>query len=406
MISMISATRAFCGGVGILLVLCAPAPAQSFPGQTPGTDLTFALPAAFEGSGAVWHPVLQKLFLVSDDGRMTVTEASGALSVTRFVPGDLEGITIADPNSNFVYIGVEDPDSVLEVRIDNGAIVRSFDLTPWMVDPANKGLEGLAFVPDPLDPEGGLFFAGEQNDGRIYKFRLPIKSSATSTAVTYLGNVQPVAGRTDIRELSWDGEHGILWCEWFTPLKIGKLTSTGTFVSEWNMIGAKPEGIAVKGCDLFVTEDNGAPSLWKYTAFPSAADCPRLATDTAHVSLALGANATFALHSDAPLPANALYLLLGSASGTVPGLLAGSVLIPLNHDGYFDLTIGAANVAPFSSTLGNFPASGFASAEIAVPAGLPPALIGLTLDHAWIGASPTTSKVLAASGAVSLTFEN
>ncbi len=395
-----------------LLALAIPARALAqlppFPGRTPGTDLTPALPVSYEGSGLLWHPVLRKLFAVSDDGRITRMEASGAMSTTASSAGDLEAITLADPTTDFVYVGVENPDSIKEVRISTGATTRVFDLTPWMTGPSNEGLEGLTFVPDPLDPEGGLFFAGEQADGKIYKFRLPIKTSATSTTVTFLGSSQPVAGRIDIRELSFDRDTGNLWCIWFTPsVRIGQLTSTGTFVTEWAMVTAKPEGIAVKGCELFVIQDNGAggaSNLQRFDAFPSASACPSLATDTARASVAAGATAKFTLHSSAPLPANAIYLLLGSASGTAPGFVAGGVPVPLNPDAYFSITANQANSPPFVTTLGTFAADGFASSSLALPPALPAVLVGLTLNHAWIGVHPVTNAVKAASGAVSLTF--
>src|SRR5262245_48538267 len=85
-----------------------------FPGTVPGTSIVPALGFPFEGSGAVWHPRLQQLFTVSDNSRVVLFEASGAHRKTWIVAGDLEGITVADPTTNFVYVGIEHPDSIKE----------------------------------------------------------------------------------------------------------------------------------------------------------------------------------------------------------------------------------------------------------------------------------------------------
>jgi hypothetical protein len=83
------------------------------------------------------------------------------------------------------------------------------------------------------------------------------------------------------------------------------------------------------------------------------------------------------------------YALLGSASGTRPGLRVGSLVLPLNPDGYFFLTLGPPNSPLLQGSLGILDGSGMATAAFTAVAGLPPALDGLVLEHAYltVGAS-------------------
>ena len=178
--------------------------AESFPAEAlPGTEIGGGLPGGYEPSGVVWHPGISKLLAVSDGGLVSAMNADGTSVDNWNVSGDLEAISVTDPNSPFVYVGVEHPDSIVELNIDTDIVTRTFDLTPWMSGPSSRGLEALTFVPDPAGPEGGLFYAGLQEDGKIYSFRLPISSSSTVTTVTHLATITPVSGRTDLSGLHY-----------------------------------------------------------------------------------------------------------------------------------------------------------------------------------------------------------
>ncbi len=80
--------------------------------------------------------------------------------------------------------------------------------------------------------------------------------------------------------------------------------------------------------------------------------------------------------------AGLLYVVLGSLSGTSPGVAAGGVTLPLNVDSWFLYTLQAANGPVMQGTLGLFDGAGAASARIVKPALLPPA-VGLVFDHAY-----------------------
>ena len=82
------------------------------------------------------------------------------------------------------------------------------------------------------------------------------------------------------------------------------------------------------------------------------------------------------------------YLLLGSASGTGPGVSIDGWKLPLNPDPYFDWVATQANQLPFTNTFGVFDETGMTTASITVPPGLPPTLAGVTVHHAYIAVAP------------------
>ena len=81
--------------------------------------------------------------------------------------------------------------------------------------------------------------------------------------------------------------------------------------------------------------------------------------------------------------ANRSYWILGSVSGTTPGINLGGVHFPLNPDFYTDFTIGFPNTNILVNSRGKLDASGQATASLNVPKGLPLPL-NLTLHHAYL----------------------
>ena len=127
--------------VVIVIGLCSPVWADPFPvGALPGLDISGGLPGGYD-------PRLDRLFVVSDGGTVSHMEADGNGVVNWSVGGDLEGITVADPNSDLIYLGVEHPDGISEFDIGTGLVTRTFDLTPWMTGPNNSGSSRTPAIP-------------------------------------------------------------------------------------------------------------------------------------------------------------------------------------------------------------------------------------------------------------------
>jgi len=245
--------------------------AEPFPPRSlPGISLGDKLPAGYETSGILWHPRLKKFFLVSDSGIVSSMRPDGTGMIHLKVPGDLEGVTVANPKGNFVYLGIENPDSIRELNIVTGKVTRTFDLTPWMKGPDNSGLEALAFVPEAGHKEGGLFYSGLQADGSIFVFELPIHSSKTSNTVKHVRTIPPLNGVADVADMYYDANHSVLYALYGSGL-LRSLKPDGTLIKEWKLPGKDQEGVTLKDGDLFIGEDyhNGGNVL-KYPQFLDA----------------------------------------------------------------------------------------------------------------------------------------
>ncbi len=243
-----------------------------FPGTVPGVEIQQSLPAGYEPSGAVWHPRLERLFVVSDSGVVSSMDENGDNVTSFYIPGDLEAICVADPDSDFVYVGVEGPPSVLELNFVTGKVQRTFDLSPWIIGLPNELMEGLTFVNDRTggNAEGGLFYAANQGTGQIFEFLLPIKSSSSSTQVTFVDSFFPVIGWGDLSDLYYQAGSDTLWATWDFENVLRAMTPDGAILGEWTLPGDDQEGFTVAGCAAFVAEDSG--KVWRYEFSGLAAD--------------------------------------------------------------------------------------------------------------------------------------
>jgi len=122
--------------------------------------------------------------------------------------------------------------------------------------------------------------------------------------------------------------------------------------------------------------DGTPPDLGAY------AFAPALWSPTTAISASAGGTQAFEVHAGT-VRAGDFYWVLGSVTGTSPGLSLDSWLLPLVPDAWFAYTLGAPNSALLPSSLGVVGASGIAAASLALPAGLDPALVGATLHHAF-----------------------
>jgi hypothetical protein len=118
------------------------------------------------------------------------------------------------------------------------------------------------------------------------------------------------------------------------------------------------------------------------------------------LSLLAGGIADFNLDAG-PSNANAFYWIFGSVTGTAPGTLLGTVLVPLNFDAFFKLTLFKPFLGVFQNFLGFLGSDGEGFAGFFIPAGADPGLAGLVLDFAY-AAGPSIGTTTFASNAVSV----
>lgn len=127
-----------------------------------------------------------------------------------------------------------------------------------------------------------------------------------------------------------------------------------------------------------------------------------LRTDVTEVSLSTGGAQALWIRAGDQL-AGTIHVLVGSATGIAPATpldLAGANL-PLVVDSYTSLILGNGG-GPLSPWLGLLDASGRAGANIAVPAGTDPSLVGLRLFHAAILFDASTLAIAATTNPVQL----
>ncbi len=108
-----------------------------------------------------------------------------------------------------------------------------------------------------------------------------------------------------------------------------------------------------------------------------------LAGNTTTISLAAGGSQVLSLHGGAA-NAGKSYAMLGSVTGTSPGLQFGSTHLPLNYDSYFFIVAANFNTPVFANFLGVLDAQGNTTASFNLPpgiTGLPPKFL---LQHAYL----------------------
>jgi hypothetical protein len=105
-------------------------------------------------------------------------------------------------------------------------------------------------------------------------------------------------------------------------------------------------------------------------------------TDAEFLPASTGGTVTFTV-SPGPLFQNDLYQIVGSTSGTTPGLDLFFVHLPLNFDPFFAWTIVLANGSSLPGFVGTLDATGTATGAL-VSGPLPPALIGYQMDFAVV----------------------
>jgi hypothetical protein len=133
-------------------------------------------------------------------------------------------------------------------------------------------------------------------------------------------------------------------------------------------------------------------------------DFAPLSTPISSVSAAVGGSQPLTLRMG-NLWSGTPYFMLGSLSGTAPGMLVdlgfASATLPLNFDAYTMLCLDGQ--APIGGQLGLLNQFGAADAVLEIPANLDPAFVGITVSHAAVVANWFTPR-LAVTNAIGATI--
>ncbi len=270
--------------------------AAMFPFLVREADIFMATPENYEPSGLVWNSVTNNLFTVSDDGKITRMNMDGSQQIERRpraigVGTDFEALTIVNPASNKIYIGIEHPDAIVEYDWQTEVYAqKKWDLTSVLTGANNQGLEGIAFVPNAFLPEGmndstsgGLFYAGIQrapvpggainDDYLLYAFDLDLSTSGR--IVRWWGiPVAPGTPNSDISDLSFNPDTGLLYVLYDGANRLIEMNPNGTVVQDYSNVPVNDqEGIAIitnaqsNSAEIYIASDTGK-MIGRYIGYP------------------------------------------------------------------------------------------------------------------------------------------
>lgn len=155
--------------------------------------------------------------------------------------------------------------------------------------------------------------------------------------------------------------------------------------------------------DLFVGTTTGDGVFGQFVASPFTLELnSTFVRDELVLPLIDGGTQTATLNAGAA-HAGEFYWILGSVSGTSPGIpLGNGWSLPLVVDPYFNLTLSKPGLTPYQPSLGFLDAAGHMIAQVTVPPESDFGLAGLTVHHAYLLYDFAQSSVLFTSVPIEL----
>ncbi len=270
----------------ISFLIALPVLASSWPAtDSVGTDISATLLAAeslFEPSGIVWHAGRSEFIAVGGDGLIATLSEDGS-TVTTWDIGksyDLEGVTVADTTSSYVYLLDENLASALEFDLDTGALTgKSWSFAGYVPEVSGLGAEGIAWVANDeqslgTGTSGGLFYIGYQDDGDIYVFNPDL---STSGSVSFVIEIHMTSGYTDLADLTYSDEADTLYASYASLDLMEERTADGAFIDSYTMPGSDQEGVAIipscsAGTATIVFGEDIDQEIKSYSGYPISCD--------------------------------------------------------------------------------------------------------------------------------------
>ncbi|HET8647754.1 MAG TPA: SdiA-regulated domain-containing protein [Vicinamibacteria bacterium] len=184
------------------------------PEQVLGPGTAVANPGVAEPSGIVFHPALQRLFVVGDEGTLAELDADGGFVRRMAVGANLEDVAVHDPSGALVLL--DEVRAELIVYDPRASAVKG----RWRLDAAaltngkergRDGFEGLAFRPEAGRPGGGVFYLAHQRGPALLVAVAfdPTGSGGEIGGAAVIGRWK-VEGYRDLNALSWSPALGRL----------------------------------------------------------------------------------------------------------------------------------------------------------------------------------------------------
>ena len=228
-----------------------------------GTPVRMAESGVREPSGVAWHPRLDRLFVVGDEGRLAELDGEGRRIGERKVEGNLEDVVV-HPNSGHLFLLAE-----IQSELILYDPVAHEERRRWRLDRAgllgeppgerNQGFEGLAFREEASRPGGGVLYLihqrapamvvaiafdparpGGELGAEVVVERLAPPGYTDLTAATYVPTLDRLLVIADARD------------------RIVALRADGTVEAEVVLPGLQQEGLCFDGAGrLWVADDRG-----------------------------------------------------------------------------------------------------------------------------------------------------
>jgi uncharacterized protein YjiK len=235
----------------------------------PATTEEWPLPEFKEPSGVVYHPGRKTLFICGDEGDVGEVSLSGRLLRSSHIGGDLEGITVA-PDTGLIYVVREGHEILLEVDPASFDLVRRFNISREFGGDAEylqrggNGVEGITFMPDSASPEGGRFFAVNQDDPpALIELAVPLKSLEGKFGEARIVRSFPLSVRP-LSGLSWLPEQHRFLVPSALWRAVYVVDENGKRVASVPVPGLMQEGIArLPDGSFVIVQDVGGLIRWK-----------------------------------------------------------------------------------------------------------------------------------------------
>ena len=222
-----------------------------------------------EPSGITYHPLRKTLFIVSDEGNLYEIRTNGSLIRTEFMgQEDLEGITV-NPTTGFLYAAVEGEDTIIEIDPSSFKLTRKFLINRnfegrELLKTGGMGLEAIVFIPNPLRPEGGVFWIGNQSfslkpnrePSVICEIVIPVNSTDMKKEGEIIGFFPSKI--IDISGLDYDTSRECLIVVSDTTNLLMEIKLNGDILHQYLLPGSDQEGIALDDLGfLYIAQENG-----------------------------------------------------------------------------------------------------------------------------------------------------
>lgn len=298
----------------------------------PATDTTGTEIANYtDASGIVYHERLGTFFVVTNAGCVKQI-STGGTELSSYCTSswtDFEGITLAD-DDNYLYLGLESPQNpqkIYEFDITTNGLTNKIWTLSGMSVATGAGLEALEYV-------NGYFYAGSQNDGKIYKYSVNL---STSGAATLEASWSPYSSYTkDLAALSYSADTDTLYSLYDGGNRLVTSAGDGTYSNRYQLptTTINEEGfVVVPNCGnntttIVITEDSGR--IMKFSGFPiESVQCPAVDADSDGYNETVDCN-----DADASVHANVTYYRDADGDGLGSAAVTASVCSVSAPTGY------------------------------------------------------------------------